>query len=216
MQPPARRPLSLLDRVEFQRLARRMSDAGIRPNTVSIASVVSIVAGAILLILSPRLRPWPAALCLFAFPLFVLLCSICNLIDGMIAVEEGRRTASGEIYNDFPDRISDPLMFIAAGYAALDPQWGIPLGWGAALASVLVAYTRMLGGAAGAGQYFIGPMAKTHRMLVISVACLGAGIERIVVGGSWSLIVGLGIVIAGCIVTIVRRLGRIVAELETR
>ncbi len=193
-----------------------MADAGIQPNTVSYAGVVFTFAGASLLVISPRLSAVPAALCLFAFPLFVTLRSICNLIDGMIAVEGGKQTPSGEIYNDFPDRISDPLMFVAAGHAIIDVHWGVIAGWAAALASVIVAYTRMLGGAAGAKQYFSGPMAKTHRMLVISLTSLAGGVERLTLSTTHALLVGLIIIILGCIVTIARRLRLITRELESR
>lgn len=193
-----------------------MADAGIHPNSVSYAGIVFTFVGASLLVISPRIAPVPAALCLFIFPLFVTLRSVCNLIDGMIAVEGGKQTPSGEIYNDFPDRVSDPLMFIAAGYAIISTHWGVAAGWAAALASVIVAYTRMLGGAAGAKQYFTGPMAKTHRMLVISLASLAAGIERLTLGTTHALLVGLIVIIVGCIVTVARRLRRITRELESR
>lgn len=216
MREPARRPLSLRSHPVFQRLARWMSEVGMSPNVVSLASVVFIGVGAVVLVVGSRLGRTAGAVSLFAFPLFVLLRSICNLIDGMIAVEGGKRTASGELFNDFPDRVSDPLMFIAAGYAACEPRWGVPLGWSAALFSLIVAYVRMLGGAAGASQSFIGPMAKTHRMSVLSMSCIAAGFERMWAGSTWSLNIGMEIVIAGCVVTIVRRLHRIVRELEAQ
>ena len=43
---------------------------------------------------------------------------LCNLFDGMVAVEGGLGTPSGILFNDFPDRIADPLILICAGYAA--------------------------------------------------------------------------------------------------
>lgn len=216
MKTPARRPLALREHAAFKWLARRLGDSGVRPNAVSFASVAFVAVGAVLLVFSRRFGEIPAVVGLFLFPLFVLLRSICNLIDGMIAVEGGQRTASGEIFNDFPDRISDPLMFIAVGYAAMEARWGIPLGWAAALASVVVAYVRVLGGATGASQHFIGPMAKTHRMLLISAACMAAAIERLTIGSTWSLSACLAIAIVGCAITIVRRLRRIEGELEAQ
>ncbi len=48
---------------------------------------------------------------------FVQLRLLCNLLDGLVAVEGGLRTKTGEIYNELPDRISDALFLAAAGYA---------------------------------------------------------------------------------------------------
>src|SRR5215467_16012801 len=67
---------------------------------------------------------------------------LCNLLDGMLAVEEGFRTACGDIYNDLPDRIADIMILVGAGYGCRLPI-GPPLGWLAALAAVLTAYVRL-------------------------------------------------------------------------
>jgi len=41
---------------------------------------------------------------------------VCNLLDGMVAIEGGLKTPAGELFNDVPDRISDPLILVGAGY----------------------------------------------------------------------------------------------------
>ncbi len=41
---------------------------------------------------------------------------VCNLIDGMVAIEGGMKSPVGGLYNEVPDRIADPLLLIAAGY----------------------------------------------------------------------------------------------------
>ena len=61
---------------------------------------------------------------------------LCNLFDGMVAVEGGKGTPSGELFNDIPDRIADPLILIAAGYATTVVPWAAPLGWAAGLGAV--------------------------------------------------------------------------------
>lgn len=137
---------------------------------------------------------------------------VCNLLDGMVAVEYGKKTPHGELMNDIPDRISDCLFFIAAGYAAPE-GWGVALGFSAALGAVLTAYVRTLGKAIGADWYFAGPMAKQHRMAVMSMACCAAG-----VGWFWELHrealgVGLLVVVLGCGLTLINRLRRIVRDL---
>ena len=94
----------------------------------------------------------------------------------MVAVEGGKKSAVGGIYNEFPDRLSDTLIIVGAGVAGA--SWiSLTLGLLAALFAIFTAYTRVLGGAIGTDQYFTGPMAKQHRMAfltVINVICIGA------------------------------------------
>jgi phosphatidylglycerophosphate synthase len=140
---------------------------------------------------------------------------ICNLLVGMVAIEGGRKSITGEIFNDLPDRIADPLILVAAGYA-VGVAWGIELGWLAAVLALLTAYVRVLGQSAGAGIYFIGPMAKQHRMATLTAACL---LAVVACWRGWDGIVlaaALGVICAGCAITIVRRLRRIAADLERR
>ncbi|WP_225981395.1 hypothetical protein [Mannheimia pernigra] len=53
----------------------------------------------------------------------------------MVAVEGGKKTANGAIFNEFPDRVADSLFLIALGYAT--PFFW--LGWLAALLAALTA-----------------------------------------------------------------------------
>jgi len=43
---------------------------------------------------------------------------LCNMLDGMVAIEGGRQTKSGEIFNDLPDRVADAVIFVCAGYGS--------------------------------------------------------------------------------------------------
>lgn len=96
---------------------------------------------------------------------------LCNLIDGMVAVEGGKKSVVGDIYNEFPDRLSDTFILIGAGIAG--SSWiSVSLGIMAALFAMFTAYTRVLAGAVGATQKFLGPMAKQHRMALLTVATL--------------------------------------------
>jgi phosphatidylglycerophosphate synthase len=65
---------------------------------------------------------------------------LCNLLDGLVAIEGGRGSATGELFNELPDRVSDVLALVAAGYAVTWVAWAPELGWAAALAAVLTAY----------------------------------------------------------------------------
>lgn len=137
---------------------------------------------------------------------------ICNLLDGMVAVEHNRKTPHGELFNDIPDRISDCFFFIAAGYVA-DPRYGVTLGWLAALLSVMTAYVRTLGRAVGANWYFSGPMAKQHRMAVLSLACIVAIVLSFWNEHRIAISIGLGVIVVGCLPTLFNRLRRIVRDL---
>jgi len=134
----------------------------------------------------------------------------------MVAVEGGFKTKSGEIFNELPDRFADAFILIGAGYTMPKLAWMPLLGWTAAILAVTTAYVRALGASAGASQQFCGPMAKPHRMAAMTIASLGNAvllwcrIDFALVG--WALIV----IAAGCVVTIVRRTSRIIAELERK
>lgn len=141
---------------------------------------------------------------------------LCNLLDGMLAVEEGLQSKTGDIYNEVPDRIADILILLGAGYAARDLAYGVTLGWAAALLAVLTAYVRVFGGSIGVTQHFIGPMAKQHRMFTLTVATLVAAAETIAGYQAQSIRIGLALIVAGSIVTALRRLARIAAEVNAR
>jgi phosphatidylglycerophosphate synthase len=98
----------------------------------------------------------PAALLFIAAALGVQLRLLCNLFDGMVAVEGGFRTKSGEIFNELPDRFADAFILIGAGYAAKEVQGGLVLGWSAAVLAIITAYVRTLGATAGPDSVFSG------------------------------------------------------------
>lgn len=213
---PTRRPVGMRSAAWIQALARRMQRGGWRPNTVSLMSIVMAAGAAGCLLLVPRMGLGWAVAGLVAAPAFVALRGMCNLLDGLIAVEGQLRTRSGELFNDLPDRVSDLLMYAAAGYAVVGSPWGVATGWAAGALAIMTAYVRLLGGAMGARQYFVGPMAKTHRMAIVSVGCLGAAVEVATRGTTLALLAALGLIVAGCVVTVLRRARLIVHELENR
>jgi phosphatidylglycerophosphate synthase len=197
----SRRPLKARDWKVIQATARRLSQRDVTPNQISVTSIFFSALSAICLISLPvedNLMTW--ALCLLA-GFFILCRALCNIFDGMVAVEGGKGTRSGELFNDIPDRISDPVILIAAGYATEVVSWAPEAGWLAALCAVLTAYTRTLARSLGAPVDFQGPMAKTHRMAVIAGACVLAPLES----QGYIFLAALLIVIVGCFVTIWRR-----------
>jgi phosphatidylglycerophosphate synthase len=150
-----------------------------------------------------------------AAAMFIQLRLLCNLLDGMVAIEGGLKSKSGEIYNDLPDRLTDAVILLLAGYSISSPGWSRELGWSAALVAIMTAYVRVLGGATGLPQDFSGPMAKPHRMAILTVACIGAAIETGLGAAPRSLLIALVIILIGSVLTIVRRTAKIVHQLES-
>jgi len=213
----ARRPLKTRQAGWAQSLARALAARRISPNSISVASVF-VSAGAAAALYFSGQSPLHRMIFLLLAAAGIQLRLLCNLLDGMVAVEGGLKTKSGEVFNDVPDRIADPLLLVAAGYAIPGMPYGPALGWSAALLAVFTAYVRMLGGAAGVPQSFIGPMAKQQRMAVLTVACLASIFETAFQLGFmrrgavlWAALI---VVNLGCLITICRRTIRIVRELE--
>jgi phosphatidylglycerophosphate synthase len=197
-------------------IARWLIRQRIQPNTISVLSLVfASFAGLALIGAGSFSGGWRIALLLVAAA-GIQLRLACNLFDGMVAVEGRSKTKSGEIYNELPDRFADVLILAGAGYSLPSSPWLQTLGWMAASLAVITAYVRAMGVAAGATQHFIGPMAKPQRMAVLTVTCVGlAGLE--VLGVKFDLMqLSLGIICAGCGLTIARRVVRVVRELEAK
>jgi phosphatidylglycerophosphate synthase len=203
---PSRRPLKTRQKQWPKALAGRLARAGATPNGISLTSLLFAFGSAACLVAAPLAgRAVHVALLISAAGL-IQLRLLCNLLDGLVAVEGGMRTPTGEIYNDAPDRFADMAILAGAGYGIRSIAWGIDLGWAAAATAVVVAYVRYLGAAMGSPQFFIGPMAKQQRMALMTVACLAAAAETVIGLPDRAIPVALGIVVVGGIVTIWRRI----------
>src|SRR5262245_27170650 len=204
--PEARRPLASRSTRWAAFLANAAVRAGFTADGISVLSLVFSAAGAACLLWLPR--PWN----LLAGAACIQLRLLCNLLDGMVAVEGGRKSKVGVLYNEVPDRVADSLFLVTLGYVATLP-W---LGWLAALAAAVTAYIRVLGGTFGLAQDFRGPMAKQHRMAVMTVACLlGIG-EFLWTGDQVCLEAAAWIISVGAIVTCGTRIRAIAAQLRAR
>ena len=193
-------------------LARTLAASGIRPNTVSVAGVgFALLSGAGFYFSSSLAGVWRPTVLLVAAAC-IQLRLLCNLLDGMLAVEEGLKSPSGEIFNEVPDRVADVVILVGAGYAASSST----LGWMAALAAVFTAYVRVFGGSLGLNQHFTGPMAKQHRMFTLTLATLLAVLEASLGAPPRALAAALLIIVAGSLLTAVRRIRRILSEVEAR
>lgn len=208
--PANRRPLASRNTRLAARTARWLADSSVTPNQISQASIVMAVVACIAFLVSANMTGTTKVLLLLAAAVFCQLRLACNLLDGMVAVEGGKASTTGAFWNEFPDRIADIFILAGLGYAADAPT----LGWVAAALAVLTAYTRELGQAAGAPSDFGGPMAKPHRMAVVTIAAIVAMFETFWNGGDLVLKSALWIIVAGTIVTVFRRAGRILERLK--
>jgi phosphatidylglycerophosphate synthase len=183
----------------MQGLAARLAAAGVSPNAISVVSVVFAAAGAFAIVTGGAVGVVVGAVC-------CQLRLLCNLLDGLVAIEGGRGGPDGPFWNEVPDRVSDILFLGAAGVAA-----GVPwLGAAAAAAAILTAYVREFGRAEGLPADFRGPMGKPQRMAVLTVALILTPFE------ARALSAGLWLILAGAALTAVRRGAAIVAALRSR
>lgn len=214
---PRRRPIRARQTRWAPAAAGALARAGLRPNQISVLSAVFAFVGAATLVVSGVSGDVPVRVAsLLVAAGCIQLRLLCNLFDGLVAVEGGQRTPAGEIFNELPDRVSDLLLLAAAGYACRGSGWELQLGWAAAALAVAVAYVRALGGQLGIAQQFCGPMAKQQRMAVLTVACVITGAETILGWPLRTMTWALGLIVLGALVTAARRTVRIVRELESK
>lgn len=137
---------------------------------------------------------------------------VCNLMDGMVAIEGGKKSATGDLFNEVPDRIADVAILAGLGLcAATNIHWGTHLGWLAAALAVMTAYIRMQGAVLTGKHDFRGPMAKPQRMALVTACCV------LVVLLPWVfdwVFWTLALIVLGEIVTVWRRLSGIAEILK--
>ncbi len=199
-----RRPIKTRSATWAKRIAGIFIDKGISPNRISIASVAFAFAGTAALNLDHGVI---GSICCAAG---IQLRLLCNLLDGMVAVEGGKKSPIGSLYNEFPDRIADTLLIVGLGYAI----GFVELGWFAALGATLTAYVRVFGGSLALRQNFRGPMAKQHRMAVMTAGLIANAIESSVYGTHQALLISLVVIAGGSVVTCIARTLAISKQLQ--
>jgi phosphatidylglycerophosphate synthase len=207
-----RRPLKSRDTGWAKALASALVRLRIRPNAISLFSIVFAGLACAGFLMSAHALGTQRLVWLIVAAAGIQLRLLCNLLDGMVAVEGKMGSKSGEIYNDFPDRIADPLIIVPAGYAVALPL----LGWLAGLLAVMTAYVRVLGGSMRVPQDFRGPMAKPQRMAVLTIAAIADGVAGLYAWQGRILALALALIVLGTIVTMARRAARMAGELEAR
>jgi phosphatidylglycerophosphate synthase len=213
-----RRPIRSRNLRIWIALARVLSRWGVSANAISIFGMLACVwAGACLAATGIADGPTARALWIGA-ALIIQLRLLCNMLDGMVAIERGIASPVGELYNEIPDRISDMAALIGLGYAAGS---NASLGFLAALLAVFVAYVRAAARAAGAPNDFRGPMAKQQRMFVVTLVSAFTGLAPVAWGNAawhgWTLpAAALLLICVGCILTAIRRIIRASGTLGAR
>ncbi|PIE42178.1 MAG: CDP-diacylglycerol--glycerol-3-phosphate 3-phosphatidyltransferase [Gammaproteobacteria bacterium] len=201
MKENSRRELKVRQQGWVRTVTKKLVATHITPNQISLSSLgfSALAAGCFYLFSITLDWYW-----LILAPIFVQIRLLCNLFDGLVAVEGGKGTPSGELFNDIPDRFADIMILIAVGYATLLPS-GIYWGWIAGVLAILTAYVRTLSACLGAPMSFVGPMAKQHRMAVVTVSSLLAIVEDMLLNSHYVLYIALVVIALGSLFTCYRR-----------
>ncbi|MBD9510192.1 CDP-alcohol phosphatidyltransferase family protein [Ensifer sp. ENS10] len=205
-----RRPLASRNTRWAQAIARRLASMNVTPNRISQASMLAAAFAGLAFWLTGETQDGVRVTLFFAAALFCQLRLLCNLFDGMVAVEGGKGEADGPFWNEFPDRVADVFIFVGAGYGIGAPA----LGFAAAAFAVLTAYVRELGRANGAPSDFSGPMAKQHRMATITLAAVLSAFEGLWLGDGEILWAALLLISIGAALTALVRARRQIAWLR--
>ena len=214
--PENRRPLKSRGTGWAQGLASGLAKAGASPDMISAGSIIFALLGLLaFLYAAGDQTPFHRGALLIGAGVCIQLRLLCNLLDGMVAVEHGKGGPSGPIWNELPDRIADALFLVGAGYFAdlAGFSLGAPLGWAAAVLAVLTAYVRELGRGLSLPADFSGPMAKPHRMAALTATCVVAAVEPLWDWHGQTLVIGLAIIVLGTIWTAARRTRTLAARL---
>lgn len=204
-----RRPLSSRDTGWARGITRWLAGTGITPNQISAASVgFALLSGAFFACVAGTDGALRIA-CLIGGGLMVQMRLLCNLFDGMVAVEAGQGGPTGPFWNEVPDRPADVLILVGVGLGA-----GVPwLGWAAAALAVFIAYLRAFGASVGQDADYSGPMAKQHRMAAVTVAAVAGALLSPWVDPALILQITLWVILAGGLATALRRARKIRAKL---
>ena len=214
-----RRPLKSRGAGWAKAIADVMAQAEVDPNLVSAMSIAFAGLGGALMLVAAGQQFAPLRSFLFlAAAGAIQLRLLCNLLDGMVAVEHGLGDSAGPIWNELPDRVADVIFLASAGYAAASAGmfFGAELGWICAMLALLTAYVRELGRGLSFPADFSGPMAKPHRMAALTVTCGASALEPLWGWRGESLMVGLAVIGLGTAYTVYRRTHTLARRLAER
>ncbi len=205
-----RRPIASRNSKLAARVAKTLAERGVSPNHISQASMVFAALAGLAFWYSGVTDGVTYVLCLVCAALGCQLRLLCNLFDGMVAVEGGRGAPDGPFWNEAPDRVADAFILVGLGLGTGQPA----LGWAAAALAIGTAYVRELGSAQGLGADFRGPMAKPQRMAVATFAAILAIFIPVLFG--WAILsLALWAIVLGSAATVLRRSAGLIASLKS-
>jgi CDP-diacylglycerol--glycerol-3-phosphate 3-phosphatidyltransferase len=161
-------------------VARPLARAGISPNAVTAAALLTAVAAVPL----AAVDGWvgPAAACLA-----VTLSGLLDSLDGAVAVQAGRTTRVGFLLDSALDRLADAALPAALAVAAGEGAW---LAVAATAACWWLEYVRARGSLAGiTGKQVITPGERPTRIILTAV---GLGLPALAVAALWAHVVIVG------------------------
>jgi CDP-diacylglycerol--glycerol-3-phosphate 3-phosphatidyltransferase len=158
-------------------LARIPGVRGLRPNAVSVASLVPSALAAVAM----WYGWWPLVI------VGILGRMALTVMDGLIAEEFDRKTRIGPYVNRLPQDVGDAALFVAF------LPWAAP-GWVALLlaSAWLVNIAGVLPGIAGGSMQPVGPAGQPDRITIVLVAAAIA----VVVPVDWSIVAALIVVLS--------------------
>jgi phosphatidylglycerophosphate synthase len=213
-----RRPLKSRGAAWAQRLARLLAEGGAQPDTISAASIAFAILGGALLLWGGGDGGWTRAIAFVGAAGCIQLRLLCNLMDGLVAVEHRRGSAAGPIWNELPDRFADVILLAGAGYGAA--SGGMPgaveLGWTCSSLALITAYVREFGRGFGFPPDFSGPMAKPHRMAALTLTALVSALEGLWGWHGQAMMIGLAMIGLGALITLARRTRTLARRLAER
>jgi phosphatidylglycerophosphate synthase len=215
-EPTDRRPIASRESKIWKRIAAFLAARQVSPNSIStMGMLVGVLAGILLAGTTFVADDWSQRALWLMAAAGIQLRLLANMLDGMVAITSQKASRLGELYNELPDRVSDAAIIIGAGYAFGSRPM---LGYIAACLAILTAYVRAVGKANGVTNLFIGPMAKPHRMFVLTVAALLMALLPQNWRPVWASFTlpsfALAIIIIGSLLTVIRRLRVIVRHLQ--
>lgn len=130
-QDKNRRPIKARQTNWATKCSRYLQQKGATPNGISVFSIIFALLASLLLFFALSYSHGLLRSFLLIFgALMIQGRLICNLLDGMVAVEGGMKSPVGAVYNELPDRIADTLIILGVGYGlSADFSMAITLGW---------------------------------------------------------------------------------------
>ncbi len=174
-------------------LVHALADGGVAADTITLLAIPVAVAAGVCLLASPAMP-----VLLLVVPILAGARLSLNLLDGALARETGRIHPRGELLNELGDRVAD-VAFLAPVAALPGASASIVLL--GVIAALLASYVGITSKAAGGQRGYRGVLSKPGRMVLLSVASIGA---FVVGAGAWT---AFGpVLLVGALLTLAERI----------